>query len=103
MNRAALVLLTGLGGCLKYEEGMAEQGTLACQLHDACGSLATLGYDTVDECVTDATNQEWIACQDYSEQHMQACVDAWQAAVDGNDCGAEDDPPAVCATVCTGD
>ena len=91
-----------LVGCVKYEEGQAEVGTLACQLHAACGSLATLGYDDVDACVSDATHQKWMNCPEYSADSMQKCIDAWQAAVDDEACGVEATPPSLCVAVCGG-
>lgn len=102
MNRALTLAAVLLAGCVKYEEGQAEVGTLACQLHDVCGSLPTLGYDDVDACITDATHQDWLDCPGYSAEIMQKCVDAWQAAVDDEACDVESAPPAVCLQVCGG-
>ena len=42
-------LLVVLAGCVEYEDGQAQQGELACQLHQLCGSLVTLGYGKAAE------------------------------------------------------
>lgn len=102
MKGWALAATVLFAGCIEYEDGQVEQGTLACQLHGSCDSLVLLGYDTVDECVADATHQDWLDCPDYSAERMQECIDAWQAAVDAADCAVDSEPPSVCAQVCVG-
>ena len=86
-------------GCIEYEEGMAEQGALHCKLLDVCGELAAVGYENVDDCISDAESQSWIACERsaYDAEDMQACVDGWEAAVESKTCDAN---PAECASVC---
>ena len=90
------------GGCLKYEDGMAQQGKLACKLRDACGTLEVVGYSAVSDCIADATEQDWQDCPDYSQELMQTCVDAWKAAVDAEDCSLLENPPDACAQACSG-
>ena len=89
-----------LVGCLKYDEGRAEEGELACRLREACDTLEAVGYDDVDACITSATGQEWRECPGYSEERLQESLDAWEAAVEEPDCSLSEDPPDVCAQVC---
>lgn len=91
-----------LVGCVTYEEGRAAEGEAACRLREACGQLADVGYDDVDACITAATHQDWVACDDYSAERMQGCLDAWEAAVSAEDCAVLADPPDLCAAVCAG-
>ena len=87
--------------CITYEEGMAEQGALHCTLLDVCGELVDIGYDNVDDCISDAEGQIWPECDKsaYDAEDMQACVDSWSAAVDAKACDAA---PAECTSVCDG-
>lgn len=94
------MLLVGLLACLEYEEGRAQEGELACQLREACDALEVVGYETVEECIADATDQDWADCEDYREAQMQECLEAWTAAVDSVDCGLTTASPPVCAQVC---
>lgn len=89
-----------LVGCLKYEEGRAEEGEIACRLREVCDTLEAVGYADVDTCITGATGQEWGDCPGYSEERLQECLDAWEAAVEAKDCALSEDPPDVCAQVC---
>ncbi len=94
------MLLLSLLACLKYEEGRALEGELACELRAACDALEEVGYTDVADCIADATNQDWADCEDYHEAQLQDCLDAWTAAVETSDCTLTASPPAVCAQVC---
>ncbi|GDX81947.1 hypothetical protein LBMAG42_37580 [Deltaproteobacteria bacterium] len=89
-----------LVGCLKYDEGRAEEGELACRLREVCNTLETVGYDDVESCITSATGQDWGDCPDYSAERLLDCLDAWEAAVETKNCALSEDPPDVCAQVC---
>lgn len=94
------MLLLGLLACLEYADGRAQEGELACQLREACDGLEVLGYDDVDQCIEDATGQEWVDCDNYREPQMRECLEAWSAAVASKDCSLTTASPAVCAQVC---
>lgn len=95
-------LLWALMGCLAYEDGRAAEGEAACRLREVCDQLAEVGYSDVDTCITAATNQDWVACDDYAAERMQGCLDAWETAIDAADCAVLADPPDLCAAVCAG-
>ncbi len=96
-----MILLVLLGCGPTYEEGMIEQGRLHCELLEACDQLAAVGYDSVNACIEDAESQDFAECPGdaYRSDNMQACVEAWEAAVASEDCDAS---PAECmpAQVC---
>jgi hypothetical protein len=96
------MLLLGLLACLKYEEGRAQEGELACDLREVCDALEVVGYDDVEVCIAHATSQDWPACEGYRAEQMEACLDAWEAAVEAKDCTLTTASPAVCAVVCGG-
>ncbi len=96
------MILLALFGCgPTYEEGMIEQGRLHCELLEACDELGTVGYDSVNACIESAEAQDFSDCPTsaYRSESMQACVEAWEAAVANEDCDAS---PTECmpAQVC---
>ena len=92
-----IVLL--LGGCLTYADGKAQEGTLNCQIMDACGTLEKVGYTDVDDCIAAAQGQAYDEnqCPNYSAEREQECLDAYTAALNAKEC-----EPALdeCGTVC---
>ena len=97
--QTGLLLLAGCG--LKYDEGQIERGRLNCKYQDLCGNLGAMGYEDVNACISDAEAQTYdeAQCPGYSSKVMDECLDAYQKAIDANDCAATFEEVCV---VCTG-
>lgn len=85
------MMLLLLLGCLTYSSGQVQRGELNCELLDVCGDLATLGYDGVAACKSAAAAQkvEDDDCPDFDPAAMNACLDAYRAAIDAAECDAD--------------
>ena len=73
-----------------YAEGQVQRGTLNCAWMEVCGQLELLHYVSVDDCVAAAEAQQYdeSQCPNYSSKAMDACLSAYQSAIDAKDCGA---------------
>ncbi len=87
-NVFALASLSLLVACGPSRDAFGEQfATLSCEKISECGgeaALSLLGYDSVDECVTEGTTQlqdesDENSCENYNREAAAKCLDELEA------------------------
>ena len=80
-----LLIIGALTGCYKEPEFLLDKHTATCQWYDECGFLSSLGYDSVDECVDEATRADELdeeqgtaVCPSYDAENARICVEELQ-------------------------
>ena len=99
---AALALLTG---CMTRDSFAEQSTTLLCEKIQTCMGAAGMtlaGYDSVDECISEGTNEtrdnvDENSCEVFDSEQAQACLDAIEAASCSGFVGASFE---ACDTVC---
>ncbi|MCB9765299.1 MAG: hypothetical protein H6739_36330 [Alphaproteobacteria bacterium] len=102
MRRPLLgLLILGIAGCYPYEDYLADENAATCDWWQRCDMLGPLGYDDVDDCVSEA--EGWDAqdppdCEVYDAGAAKDCVEGLQQMA----CGEETpEYPAACAQACS--
>ncbi len=85
--------------CYPQDKYTTELNQAKCEAYDRCDLLGTLGFDGVDDCVTeyDAWSEADGECLEYDAGNARRCVNGWQ------DIACEtmaDDHPQACFEVC---
>ena len=100
MSPKSIALLLLASGCYPYEDYLVDGAEATCGTYARCGILPVIGYDDVDDCVSDQNTWDEAdppTCETYDPGAAKDCVDEIVAA--SCDDGLYT-PPAVCAEVC---
>ncbi len=94
----AAFLVSGCYTQEKYNEDLAQAN---CDWYDRCELLTTLGFESVDDCLSEYaawSDEDAEACEDYDANAAKDCVAGLEALGCGED--RAENYPAACADVC---